>query len=66
MSLFAVGAWIAKELPHWVSLLWILSTIVGFMGYFIPCLNLLFALSGVIFGIGFAGAGVKIWSSTSK
>jgi hypothetical protein len=66
MSLFAVGSWIAKELPRWVSVLWILSTIVGFMGYFIPGLNLLFVISGVIFGIGFAGAGMKIWSATSK
>ncbi len=66
MSLFAVGSWIAKELPHWISILWILSTIVGFMGYFIPGLNLLFVASGVIFGIGFAGAGMKIWSATIK
>ena len=66
MSLFAVGTWIASSLPRWVSVLWILSTIVGFMGYFIPGLNLLFVLSGVIFGIGFAGAGMKIWSATSK
>jgi hypothetical protein len=66
MSLFAVGSWIAKELPRWVSVLWVLSTIVGFMGYFIPGLDLLFVISGVIFGIGFAGAGIKIWASTSK
>ncbi len=66
MSLFAVGSWIAKKLPHWISVLWILSTIVGFMGYFIQGLNLLFVASGVIFGIGFAGAGMKIWSATSK
>jgi uncharacterized membrane protein len=66
MSLFAVGSWIANKLPRWVSVLWVLSTIVGFMGYFIPSLNLLFVASGVIFGIGFASAGMKIWSSTSK
>jgi hypothetical protein len=66
MSLFAVGSWIAKELPRWVSVLWVLSTIVGFIGYFIPGLNLLFVISGAIFGIGFAGAGMKIWASTSK
>jgi hypothetical protein len=66
MSLFAVGAWIANKLPRWVSVLWVLSTIVGFMGYFIPGLNLLFVMSGAIFGIGFAGAGMKIWSATSK
>jgi hypothetical protein len=66
MSLFAVGSWIAGKLPRWVSVLWVLSTIVGFMGYFIPGFYLLFVVSGVIFGIGFAGAGMKIWSSTSK
>ena len=66
MSLLAVGSWLANKLPQWVSILWVLSTIVGFMGYFIPSLNLLFVMSGVIFGIGFAGAGMKIWSSTSK
>jgi hypothetical protein len=63
MSLFAVGSWIASSLPRWISILWLLSTIVGFMGYFIPGLNLLFVASGVIFGISFAGAGMKICSA---
>jgi hypothetical protein len=66
LSLFAVGSWIARKLPHWVSVFWVISTIVGFIGYFIPGLNLLFVTSGVIFGIGFAGAGIKVWSATSK
>jgi hypothetical protein len=66
LSLFAVGAWIARSLPRWISVLWILSTIVGFMGYFIPGLHLLFVVSGVVFGIGFAGAGIKIYSAISK
>jgi hypothetical protein len=66
LSLFAVGSWIAKKLPRWVSVFWVLSTIVGFIGYFIPGLSLLFVTSGVIFGIGFAGAGIKVWSATSK
>jgi hypothetical protein len=66
LSLFAVGSWISRKLPQWVSVFWVLSTIVGIIGYFIPGLNLLFVISGVIFGIGFAGAGIKIWSATSK
>lgn len=61
LSLLAVGSWIARKLPHWVSIFWVLSTIVGFIGYFIPGLNLLFVISGIIFGIGFAGAGIKMW-----
>jgi hypothetical protein len=66
LSLLAVGSWMARKLPRWVSVFWILSTIVGFVGYFIPGLNLLFVTSGIIFGIGFAGAGIKVWSATSK
>jgi hypothetical protein len=66
LSLFAIGSWIAQKLPRWVSVFWVLSTIVGFMGYFIPSLSLLFVTSGIIFGIGFAGAGIKMWSATSK
>jgi hypothetical protein len=66
LSLFAVGSWIAKKLPQWVSVFWIGSAIVGFIGFFIPGLNLLFALSGVIFGISFVGAGIKLWSAQSN
>jgi hypothetical protein len=66
LSLFAVGSWLARKLPCWVSVFWVLSTIVGVIGYFIPGVSLLFVISGVIFGIGFAGAGIKIWSVTSK
>ncbi len=66
LSLFALGSWIARKLPRWVSVFWVLSTIIGFIGYFIPGLNLLFVTSGVIYSIGFAGAGIKVWSATSK
>jgi hypothetical protein len=66
LSSFAVGCWIASKLPHWASVFWVLSTIIGFIGYFVSGLSLLFAISGVLFGIGFAGAGFKVWSATSK
>jgi hypothetical protein len=66
LSLFAVGSWISRKLPQWVSIFWVLSMVVGFVGYFIPGLNLLFVISGIIFGIGFAGAGIRMWSVTSK
>lgn len=66
LSLLAVGSWIARKFPRWIPIFWVLSTIVGFIGYFIPGLNLLFITSGVIFGISFAGAGIRVWSATSK
>jgi hypothetical protein len=61
LSLFAVGDWIARKLPQWVSIFWALSTIIGFVGYFIPGFEVLFVSSGVTFGIGFARAGINIW-----
>lgn len=66
LILFAVGSWLANKLPRWVPAFWVLSTIVGICGYFVPGLNLFFVISGVIFGIGFTGAGIKVWSTTSK
>ena len=63
LSLFAVGSWRARKLPKWVSSFWLISVIVGVVGYFVPGLSLLFAISGVIFGIAFAGAGLKIRSA---
>ncbi len=62
LSLLAIGSWLANKLPRWVAVLWVLSTIIGFIGGFVPGFNLLFAISGVLFGVGFAGAGLKVWS----
>ncbi len=62
LSLFAIGSWLAGKLPRWMSVFWILSTIIGFIGYFVPGLNTLFVVSGVLFGVGFAGAGFQVWS----
>ena len=65
ISSFAIGAWIAGQLPRWISVCWVLSTIVGFLGYFVPALSLLFSISGALLGIGFASAGLKMWSLTN-
>lgn len=61
ISVFAIGAWRAETLPRWASALLIASTIVGILGYFVKGFDILFVLSGVIFAIAFAGAGLKVW-----
>jgi hypothetical protein len=66
LTLLAIGSWIANKFPRWVPVFWILSTIVGFIGYFSPGLHLLSIGSGVIFGIGFARAGIEVWSASGK
>jgi hypothetical protein len=62
----AVGSWIANKFSRWIPVLWVLSTIGGFIGYFSPGLNLLFVISGIIFGAGFVGAGIEIRSGTRE
>jgi hypothetical protein len=61
LILFAIGSWMANKLPRWVSIFWILSTIIGFIGYFVSGFSSFFAVSGVLFGVGFAGAGLRLW-----
>ena len=61
LSALAVGSWRANILPRWASGLWVLSTVLGFLGFFAPSLRLLLVISGVIFGVGFAGAGLSVW-----
>lgn len=62
---FAMGTLIASALPKWIAVCWIISPIIGFVGYFSPSLNPLFALSGLLFGVGFSSAGLKVFSAES-
>jgi hypothetical protein len=61
ISVLAIRLWTAKALPHWVSGLLITSTLIGILGYVIQGFDILFVISGVIFGIGFIGAGFTVW-----
>ena len=61
ISVLAIRSWTAKALPHWVSGLLITSTLIGILGYVIQGFDILFVISGVIFGIGFIGAGLTVW-----
>jgi hypothetical protein len=60
LDLFAIGSWKRRSFARWILVCLILSTVVGPIGFFIPGLAILFAASGILFGIGFAGAGVSI------
>ena len=65
LDVFALVSWRAKILPRWILLCWLTSTLVGPIGFFIPTWSVLFMISGVMFGIAFAGAGVKMISGLS-
>ena len=59
----AVGSWAARTLPHWVAILWIVSTVVGILGA-VTGRESLFVVTGVTFGLAFVGAGARLWSRT--
>ena len=61
ISILAIRSWAANTLPRWTSALLITSTIVGILGFFVKGFDILFVISGVIFGIGFIGAGLTVW-----
>jgi hypothetical protein len=60
LDLFAADSWRGKRFPRWILVLWVLSTIVGPIGYFSEGLFVLFIISGVLFGLGFAGGGIMV------
>ncbi len=66
LCLFAVGVWQAQKLPRWIPALWVISTAIGFVGFFAPGLSLLFVVSGLLFGLSFAIAGFKVWQNAGR
>ena len=58
LDLYAITAWGSKTFPRWILILLTLSTLVGPIGFFSRSLSVLFAASGILFGIGFASAGI--------
>jgi len=61
ISVLAIRSWAANTLPRWTSALLITSTIVGILGFVVKGFDILFVVSGVIFALGFIGAGLTVW-----
>ena len=62
LIILGIRLWLANILPIWVVGLLSLSVLVGIIVYFVPSLDLLFVVAGLIFAIGFAAAGIKLQS----
>jgi hypothetical protein len=62
LIILSIRLWLANVLPSWVVVLWSLSVLVGIFVYFVPALDLLFVVAGLMFAIGFAAAGIKLQS----
>src|ERR1051325_738787 len=61
LDLFAIHLLQTRKMPSWIAVAWIVSTILGPVGFFVSQLHVLFTISGLIFGIAFAAAGVMMW-----
>lgn len=66
LDLFAIQVLLKSGFPRWIPVAWILSTIVGAIGFFGPGLHFLFAVSGLFFGVAFAAAGIHLWRLASR
>jgi hypothetical protein len=62
LILLGIRLWQVKALPSWVVGLWVLSVFAGFLVYFVPSLELLVVVAGLLFAIGFAAAGIQLQS----
>jgi len=63
MVFLAVGSWVARRLPRYVPVLWMLATGVGVVAVFAHLSGAAFQIAGVLFGLGFVGAGAHILRS---
>lgn len=63
ISVLGVRSWVARTLSRWVAAAWIASMLLG-IGYALLGWSVLFLLSGVLFGLGFIGAGCQVWFAT--
>ena len=66
LDLFAIQVLRSRNMPSWIPVSWIVSTIAGAIGFFVPGLLWLFAFSGLLFGVAFAAAGVAMWNLISN
>jgi hypothetical protein len=65
LTLISVAGWRAARLPRYALVSWILSTVLAVLGSLSGASAILFLLAGVAFGVGFVGAGARIWSASS-
>jgi hypothetical protein len=65
INILGISLWLADVLSSWVVGLWVLSILAGVIVYFVPSFNLLLVLAGLMFAVGFAAAGIRLWSAAN-
>lgn len=62
---FGWQAWLSKSLPGWVVGLWVISLLSGSVAYASPWPEILVPIVGLLFALGFFGAGLRLWAAAS-
>jgi len=58
----AAGSLRASKLPVYVPVLWIVSTLAGMTTFVTEGNGVPFLIAGITFGLGFIGAGLRLWT----
>lgn len=66
LNLLAIYSALRNQLPKWVSVVLLLSTVSGFAAFAIQNNSLPFVISGILFGISFIGIGLYLYSTSSN
>ena len=64
LNLFGLSLWKANRIPGWIAACWLLSILAGLIVYLVPAFDFLFPIAGLLFAIGFIGAGIHLCSAT--
>jgi hypothetical protein len=66
LGVLTLAAWRAHTLPRWITLIWLAAIIFGALGLGVAALHLLFILAGLLFAVGFVGAGLYLYAASDR
>jgi len=66
LGVFALAAWRAQTLPRWITAIWLAAIVVGALGLGVAALPILSVLAGLLFAVGFVGAGLYLYAAPDR
>jgi len=67
LILLAVASLRARKFPRWVPILWMITIVVGFPGFFVESLErTAFVAGALVLALAFVGAGYTMWSQSEE
>ena len=66
LGVLTLAAWRAHTLPRRITLIWLAAIIFGALGLGVAALHLLFIPAGLLFAVGFVGAGLYLYAASDR